>query len=141
MPPKGPYARFHALFGRCQREGKVREVDYHEVIKDLTGGQKGRLSDLTPGELRNIEAALQELVDPVGGAANRMRRKVIAILAAHGMCDAHNKPDMAHINAWCVKYGHAHKPLNHYANNELPRLVSQAEGVMRSDINAVKNHG
>src|SRR5262249_54368433 len=129
MVAKGKYARFFALLGRAQREGKVRTKDYHEVVAELTSGQKKGLSELSVDELRHIEHLLQDLVDPVGSAATRMRRKVIAILAAHGMLKE-GKPDMDHINAWCVKFGFLHKPLDKYSNKELPRLVSQAEGVM-----------
>lgn len=133
------YARFFQLLRKAQNAGVLREDDHHQVISELTGGLKSSLRELTREELRRAEQQLQELVDPVGAAANRMRRKVIAILAAHGATDAEGRPDMVRINAWAQKYGHGKKPLNHYTNAELPTLVTQAERVMASDIKAITN--
>lgn len=134
------YTLFFALFGRAKREGKVLVDDHHELVRDYFDGKRSGLSTLSADELRNLERHLQELVDPVGASADRMRRKVIAICASHGMTKD-GKPDMEHINAWCTKYGFGHKPLNNYGNAELPRLVTQAERIMQSDLLALAANG
>lgn len=134
----GKYATFFALFNRAQRAGKLRHTDHHDLLKEETG--KSSLKDLTPEELKRIEVSIQELVDPIAASANRQRRKIIAILAARGMAKD-GKPDMAHIYAWVLKYGYLHKPMNNYTQAELPRLVSQAEGVQHSDFKASTKHG
>ena len=46
---------------------------------------------------------------------------------------------MAHTPAWGERYGSPHKPMNDYTNKELPRLVTQAEAIVASDIKAVRN--
>lgn len=134
----GTYARFFSLFHRAQREGRLRYADHHDLVKDQTG--KDSLRDLTPDELKRLEVAIQELVDPVAASANTMRRKVIAILAARG-ATKNGKPDMEHVYAWVQKYGYLHKPLNHYTQAELPRLVTQAERITASDFKALQSHG
>lgn len=134
------YTMFFALFNRAKRERKVLVDDHHELVADYFQGRHTGLSSLSKDDLRNLERHLQELVDPVGAAADRMRRKVIAILASHGMTKE-GRPDMAHINAWCTKYGFGHKPLNNYANAELPRLVTQAEHIVKSDLKAIAANG
>lgn len=133
--------RFFALFSAAQKAGKHEYADYQDLLRDWTGGKKEHLRDLSPDEQRSLEAHLQEMVNPVAEAANRMRRKVIACLRAHGCSTPEGKADMERINAWCVKYGHAHKPLNHVTNAELPRLVTQAERVNMSDLKAITANG
>lgn len=134
----GKYARFFSLFHRGIRDGVLRYADHHDLVKDQTG--KASLKDLTPDELQRLEVAIQELIDPVAASANTMRRKIIAILAARGAVKD-GRPDMAHIYAWVEKYGYLHKPLNHYTQAELPRLVTQAERIVASDFKAMLSNG
>lgn len=37
------------------------------------------------------------------------------------------KIDMDRINAWCIRYGYLHKPLNDYTEEELPTLLTQLQ--------------
>jgi hypothetical protein len=134
----GTYARFFSLFHRAQREGKLRYTDHHDLVKDQTG--RSSLKELDADELKRLEVAIQELIDPVAASANTMRRKVIAILAARG-ATKNGKPDMPHIYQWVLKYGYLHKPFNHYTQAELPRLVTQAERIVASDLKALQSHG
>lgn len=134
----GTYARFFSLFHRAQREGRLRFANHRDLVKDQTG--KESLKALTPDELKRLEVAIQELIDPVAASANTMRRKVIAILAARGAIK-NGKPDMEHVYAWVNKYGYLHKPLNHYTQAELPRLVTQAERITATDLKALQSHG
>lgn len=128
--------RFFTLHRQAVQSNLV-EPDHHDLVADFTGGRTRSLRELSTQELKSLEARMEEIVEPLNAGANRMRRKVIAILAAHGMTTDDGKPDMAHINAWCTKYGFGRKALNHYSKAELPRLVTQAERVMKSDIKAV----
>ncbi|MBK7285951.1 MAG: hypothetical protein IPI95_01935 [Flavobacteriales bacterium] len=79
-------------------------------------------------------------MDPVAASLQRQRRKVIAILAGRG-ATKDGKPDMPHIYAWVRKYGYLHKELNAYTREELPRLVTQAEAIAGTDLQAVRRHG
>lgn len=135
------YTRFFSLFNKAVRVGVVLDTDHHEFVKDYTGGRTESLKQLSPEELAQIEVHIQELMDPAAAAANRQRRKVIAILAARGCINAQGKPDMPHIYAWVQKYGYLHKHMNHYTNAELPRLVTQAERISASDMKALLANG
>lgn len=133
------YTHFFSLFGRAQRTGTLRHDDHHQLVQDWSGGTRSGLRELTPAELRDLEIYIQELMDPTAAAAQRMRRKIIGILAGRGCVTSAGRPDMVRIQAWVTKYGYLHKPLNHYTNAELPRLVTQAERVQHSDLKASAN--
>ncbi len=130
------YTHFFSLFGRARRVGALRHDDHHELVQDWSGGTRKGLRELTAAELRDLEIYIQELMDPAAAAAQRQRRKIIGILAGRGCVTAQGRPDMQRIHAWVTKYGYLHKPLNHYSNAELPRLVAQAERVMHTDLKA-----
>lgn len=133
------YATFFTLFHKARRLGVIAAEDHHDLVADITEGKTTSLRQLTPRELRDIERVLQGLIDPAQESAQRMRRKLIAILASRGAVDAHGKPDMAHINAWVMKYGHAKKPLMQYTNAELTQLVTQAEHIVATDLKAIRS--
>lgn len=134
-------ARFFTLFYKAQKAHKHDFTDYKDMLLQWTSGKKDSFKALTDDERRSLEEHLQNMVNPVASAADRMRRKVIACLRAHGCNTPDGKADMVRINAWCVKYGHAHKALNHVTNAELPRLVTQAERVNMSDLKAIAANG
>jgi hypothetical protein len=135
------YSRFFSLFHQAAKVDGFPYDTHGDLVADLTEGRTHSLRDLSPRELWTIERRIQELLDPHGDPANRMRRKVIGILAARGAMLPNGKPDMAHVYAWVLKYGYAHKPLNAYTVAELPRLVTQAEAIQHSDLNAITKHG
>lgn len=134
------YARFFSLYARALTAGVVVHDTHRDLLADITGGRTDSLRSLTPRELRDIEQKLQELLDPVEASMQRMRRKIIGILAARGAVNAKGKPDMPHVYAWVRKYGYLKKELNDYTLKELPKLVHQAEGIIASDIKAIRDH-
>lgn len=68
--------------------------------------------------------------------SNTMRRKIIAMAHQLGWT-AHGKIDMARVNAWCVKNGFGHKPLNAYSYEELPTLVSVFETMYKQVLEKI----
>ncbi len=134
------YARFFGLFKSARVAGIMPYADHAELIAEVTSGRTSSLRDLTPQELRAIEQRIQELLDPKEAAAQRMRRKVIGILAGRGAVNEAGRPDMPHILAWVLKYGYLHKELNDYLPKELPQLVTQAERIVASDLKAIRAH-
>lgn len=133
------YSRFFSLLKKARQLGVVAHLDHRELVADVMSGKRTSLRELSANELRSLERTLQHLIDPAQESAQRMRRKVIAILASRGVIDAHGKPDMAHINAWVMKYGHAKKPLMQYTNAELTQLVTQAEHIVATDLKAIRS--
>lgn len=136
------YAHFFSLFNQARKSGLVPYADHGELVNDATQGRTSSLRELSRQELRSIEQELLNLLDPQEASMQRQRRKVIAILASRGCTTPEGKPDMAHIHAWVERYGYLHIPLNAYDRQSLPRLVTQAEAVMASDLKAIaKHHG
>jgi hypothetical protein len=134
------YARFFSLFRDAKRDPHFPYETHGEVVLEFTKGGTDSLRKLTEVELRRLERNLEELIhDPRKASGQRQRRKIIAILADRGCTTADGKPDMPHIHAWVLRYGYLHKHLNAYSLQELPRLVTQAEAIVASDIKAVRN--
>ena len=70
----------------------------------------------------------------------KMRRKLIALAWQMNWttkADMIFKADMVRINAWCIKSGYLHKPLNDYLYNELPKLLSQFQAVYDSYLQSL----
>jgi hypothetical protein len=64
--------------------------------------------------------------------SNNMRRRILSICYSIGWTqfDDDKKKmvvNMDKLNAWLLKYGYLHKPLNKYSRQELPLLVTQFE--------------
>lgn len=127
------------LFNEARRSGLMPYAEHHELVSDATQGRTASLRDLSSKELRDLEQRIVEMVDPAEASMQRQRRKIIAILASRGCTTPEGRPDMAHIHAWVERYGYLHKPMNDYTNKELPRLVTQAEAIVASDLKAVRN--
>lgn len=134
------YSRFFSMYNKATKAGAIAYEGHGELVHDWTKGRTSSLRDLSPLELRRIERRIEELMDPVGASMQRQRRKIIAILAERG-ATKDGKPDMEHIQAWVLKYGYLHKELNAYTPNELPRLVTQAEAIVGTDLQAVRRNG
>ncbi len=137
------YKRFFSLWNQGKRSPNWPYTDHSELVSEFTEGKTDSLRRLNERELYRLEDRLAELIaGPATQAAQRMRRKVIAILAARGVINAQGKPDMPHVYAWVRKYGYLKKDLNAYTVHELPKLVTQAERIMESDLKALlSNHG
>lgn len=134
------YARFFSLFRQAQKAGVMHFYDHAELVLAETGERTASLRDLRPDELHELERKIEELMDPKQASMQRQRRKVIGILAGRGVLNAQGKPDMPHILAWVLRYGYLHKDLNAYTLAELPRLVTQAEAIVATDIQAIQRH-
>lgn len=134
------YSRFFSMYNKATKAGALAYDGHGELVHDWTKGRTSSLRDLSPLELRRIERRIEELMDPVAASLQRQRRKVIAILAGRGVTKD-GKPDMPHIYAWVRKYGYLHQELNAYTREELPRLVTQAEAIAGTDLQAVQRNG
>ena len=135
------YARFFSLFNQAKRQPDWPYDTHGELVREFTGGGTDSLRRLSYPELRKLEQRIEALaLDPKKAAAQRMRRKIIGILAARGAVNALGRPDMEHVHAWVLRYGYLHKELNAYTVAELPKLVTQAEAIVASDLKAIIAH-
>jgi hypothetical protein len=116
------------------------------IVNGFSGGRTTHASELTNAEAAALIGHLKSL-DQTEGRATKMRNKILSMahemnwttspLTPLQMERGKKKVDMQRVNNWCSKYGHAHKPLDDYSYNELPRLVSQFEEVYKSHLKAV----
>lgn len=135
------YKRFFLLWNDAKLDPHWPYETHAELVREFTGGGTDSLRRLSYPELRQLERRMEALaLDPKKAAAQRMRRKIIGILAARGAVNALGKPDMDHVLAWVRRYGYLHKELNAYSVTELPKLVTQAEAIVASDLKAIIAH-
>lgn len=135
------YRRFFLLYNAAAKDPHWPYDNHGELVSEYTRGGTDSLRRLTSTELRGLERRIEEMHgDPKKQAAQRMRRKIIGILAGRGAINAQGKPDMAHVHAWVRQYGYLHKDMNAYTITELPKLVTQAEAVMASDLKSITAH-
>lgn len=137
------YKRFFLLWNDAKRDPHWPYETHGELVSEFTQGATDSLRKLNDTELRRLERRIEEMnLDPKKLAPQRMRRKVIAILADRGVINTQGKPDMPRVYGWVRKYGYLKKELNAYTVTELPKLVSQAEAILASDLKALlANHG
>jgi hypothetical protein len=113
--------------------GKVRPQEPEVLVMGFTQMRTGRVSEMTMQEGRELIKHLKGL-DPDEQKAERMRRKLIGMAYERDglgrMASKEQKENtIEKLNAWCIKYGVKHKPLNNYTVNELPALLTQYEKV------------
>lgn len=123
-----------------RRAAGLAEDAYRAMLYGTTNGRTTSARGLYATEAADLIEALRRYVQgPKPGteadAANRMRRKLIAI--AYRMYPALDKAEcIQRLDAWCKQYGYGHKPLNSYTAAELPRLLSQYQQVYHWFLNA-----
>lgn len=126
------YRVYFAMEKRLKAQG--HHVDRKDLILQFTAGKKDSLKALSAVEYSKFINWLQhDKVEPLqkdwkNSPANKMRRKVYSLFVSK-MCYTPEQLD-----AWCVKYSHAHKPLQQHSAAELVTLVSQAEQVYDSFV-------
>ena len=129
------YREFFPLFSRMQAVGY--KLERGELILTYTEGRTESLTGLSDPEYKGLITHMRSLVDNLvaNNVVIRQRRKVIALLCEIGYVTEDKKPDMPRINEWCRSFGHLKLPLNSYFNNDLTKLVYQAEQVYQSFLN------
>jgi len=117
--------------------------DKASIVEAFSSGRTKSSKELTGNEAGALIAHLKTL-DQNDTRATRMRNKILSM--AHEMgwwkteqalpASAVSKPkiDMMRVNNWCTKYGYLHKPIDDYNYSELPKLVSQFEGVYKDHL-------
>ena len=147
----GRHKRLYGLFRDTHTE-KYR----HDLVLSYSDGRTDNsadLSDLETDELiHHLESMLSEKpkrdenkpthsgVDYLG---QRQRRRILSLCYTIGwVAWDHNLKkhtvDMVRLDAWMLKHGHLHKPLNDYDHFELKRLVAQFEILAEETLCHVK---
>lgn len=113
--------------------GKLAIEEPEVLVMGFTQMRTGRVSEMTMHEGRELIKHLKGL-DPDEQKAERMRRKLIGMAYERDglgktATRAQKESVIERLNAWCIKYGVKHKPLNNYTVKELPALLTQYEKV------------
>jgi hypothetical protein len=124
------FARFFAALKAAEQQIK-QKIDRHDLIHDFTKGRTQSLTDLSMGELNELITQLGAQKDD---PCDRMRKKIISMLKYQGYQLPSGKADMVRIYAFILKYGYLHKHLNEYSEEDLPKLVYQAETMKKKYI-------
>jgi hypothetical protein len=108
----------------------------HAIVWDYSNQRTESSRELTDPEtrklIRDLERGFSELE-----RADVMRKKIISQAHEMGWELPGHRADMARINAWCVKFGYLHKPINGYTYAELPALVTQFENMYQSFLRSI----
>lgn len=113
--------------------------DKESIVDSFSGGRTKHVSELKKGEAAALIGHLKSL-DTTTHRADKMRNKILSMAHEMGWEKSVDKNqltkikrpiDMDRVNNWCIKYGYLHKKLDAYNYKELPRLVTQMEGVYK----------
>ena len=137
----------HTLMGKF---GITDKKDKESIIESFSGKRTTSSKELSFNEAGALIEHFQSM-DQSERRSTKMRNKIL--MMAHEMgwelpakpsipgyepgIKPKNKVDLARVNNWCVKFGHAHKPLDQYTYEELPKLVSQFEEVYKGHLKGV----
>lgn len=112
------------------------------IVDSFSGGRTVHVGELSKGEAMALIGHLKSL-DSTAQRADKMRNKILSMAHEMGwekevdnrqLAKGKKPIDMQRVNNWCVKYGYLHKRLDAYNYNELPRLVTQMEGVYKDHL-------
>ncbi len=118
----------HTLYGKVKPP-----IDKSEMIFCYSDYRTHSSRELTKKEAADLIKALKSFVPtPHEAASDKMRKKIISMAHEMGWRLESGRIDMAHVNAWCRKHGHAKKYLDNYTYEQLPALVTQFEKAYES---------
>lgn len=140
------------------------QLTKEDAVLDFTEGRTSSLRELCDWDLQELTRRLQVLggqkaYNASGKRTNDPRRKKAVGKILHychelGWTKAAAHPqyaklspfatdaraavkrvaDVARFDEWAIKYSYLHKTLNEYTYEELPKLVSQVEAVVRNRV-------
>ncbi len=112
----------------------------HALVYSFSGGRTENSSDLSDLEIHELIRHLEQMPKPgtpetrsgVDYRGQQMRRRILSMCYLIGWTRLDEKKgrhvvDFERLNAWLLKTGYEHKPLNDYTYNELQKLVVQFE--------------
>ncbi len=105
------------------------------IVSAFSGGRTKSRKELKFNEAAALIGHFKSL-DLTDKRSDKMRNKILSM--AHEVnWTIKGYVDMDRINNWCIKFGHAHKKLDFYTYEELPKLVTQFEEVYREYLSKV----
>lgn len=115
----------------------LTKEDVKAMVLECSQGKTESLRALSVSEYSKIYNHLESFKanipqkPPVANVSDKMRKKILSI--CHEMkWTVNQKLDWKHINEFLLKSGYLHKQLNDYTEQELPKLVTQFEQLLKS---------
>lgn len=136
---KQQLAKIHTLLGQIIPDAKERDEYKKHLVQQYTNNRETSSAKLKTAEAAMMIDALEKLApkNALLESAEKMRKKILFYCHKMQWYVTPGKLDMERINNWCVKYGHGHKRLNDYKQEELPQLVSQMQAVYGSFLKGI----
>jgi hypothetical protein len=110
--------------------------DKADLVYEATKGRTTSSALLSEGECKHLIEWLNTKKTQArinqDDVSNTMRRKILSICHEMQWHDAEtNEIDWGGLNNWLLKYGYLHKLLHEYTAQELPKLITQFEELLR----------
>jgi len=124
----------YALLG----DNNLRD-EKENIVEAFTSGKTKSVRAMSGAQAAALIGHLKSL-DETDNRATKMRNKILSMAHEMGWETSATLPmakkavDMERLNNWCIKYGYLHKKIDDYTYNELPKLVSQFEGVYKDHL-------
>ena len=116
-----------SYFYRLTRDQHLKE-ERSTLCLGFSDGRTENEKDLFVHEMQELIA---ELVD--GGESEKQRKKILSHAHQLGWAVG-ERVDFEKIEGWMLKYSYLHKKLNEYTLEELPKLVTQFEKMVNSQL-------
>ena len=111
------------------------------LVSQASDGRTEHCTELSLDEmqhlLRTVGTGAPVQVAPDREAANKMRRRIISMCYTLGWTTYNTTTkrtvvDMTRLEDWMKNYSYQHKPMSSYTLDELPKLVSQFEAMLKT---------
>lgn len=111
--------------------------DKKSLVYQYTRGRSTSMRQMTHQEASNMLRDLARQI-PNYEAIERMKRKIIGLARSLGWREKYDKGFYKAINNFIVANGAVKKRLNSLSFEELPKVVSQFETMLKTHLNKVK---
>ncbi len=118
----------------------VRSLLYREGIPFMEKEIAEQFSDHTTTELKDFtHVQTKALIAHLAGRTSTdvMCGKILSMAHEMRWELPSGKVDMPRLNAWCIKYTPAHKPLNKIPESQLPKVVSVFEKMYKTYLKSL----
>ncbi|NDC40815.1 MAG: hypothetical protein EBZ77_04565 [Chitinophagia bacterium] len=141
MPTNSQLKAIHATLNRMGR-GKDKEFK-EQLVRQYSQGRETSTAGLSMEEARQLINDLQKTIAslPKGNRDEELRARKVRYFyhLAHmmGWEKEDGSVDLAHLNAWCVKYGTFHKPLHDLTTAQMSTVLTQLEAAYKAFLKSV----
>lgn len=133
---KAQNSRLHQLLG----ELNISDEQKQDFVYQYTNGRETSTSKMLVPECQSLinylvvlkqQKGMNKQRKPEQTPAQKMRRKILSICHEMGW-KQNGAIDWDRLNGWLLKSGYLKKQLNDYTEQELPKLVTQFDQLLKS---------